>query len=55
MPKLFKFKKLHVFAISSENMENEVDFSSADKHESFLQVDGTFLGICNQANPNLPK
>ena len=26
MPKLFKFKKLRVFAISSETMEDEVDF-----------------------------
>ena len=36
-------------------MGDEADVSSADKHESFLQVDSTTLGVRSQACPEYPK
>ena len=35
--------------ISKKNVENEVDFLLADKHEGFLQVDSTTSGVRSQA------
>ena len=35
-------------------MGNEVDFLSADKHKSFLQVDSVALGVGSQACPKYP-
>ena len=45
MPKVPKIRSLHIFAISPEKHMDEVDFLSADKHESFLQVDFQVLGM----------
>ena len=40
------------FAISfqylKENVTAEVDFLSQDKHQRFLQIDFTILGVCCQ-------
>ena len=36
-------------------MKDEVDFLSADKHQKFLQIGTTILGVCGQACPILPK
>ena len=38
-----------------ENLKDEVDFFSADKHERFLQIDIIILGMHGQACPNCPK
>ena len=47
------------FAISlqylKENVKDEVDFLSADKHQKLLQIDTIVLGVCGQACPNYPK
>ena len=31
-------------------MNDEVDFWHADKHQRFLQIDTTMLGVCGQAS-----
>ena len=36
-------------------MEDEVHFSTADKHRSFLQVDSITLGVHSQAYTKYPK
>ena len=36
-------------------MGDEVDFMSANKHESFPQVDSITLGVESQACPEYPK
>ena len=36
-------------------MRDEIDFLSADKHESFLQGDGVTLGVHSQACLKYPK
>ena len=36
-------------------MLDKVDFLPADKHKSFLQVDGITLGVHNQACQKYPK
>ena len=36
-------------------MEGEVDFFPANKHKSFLQVDGITLGLHREACPKYPK
>ena len=38
-----------------KNVEDEVDFLPADKHESFLQVDSVFLGVHSQGCSKCPK
>ena len=47
------------FAISlqylKENVNNKVDFLPTDKHQSFLQIDTSILGVCGQACPNYPE
>ena len=49
--------KKNKFAISlqylKETMMVEVDFSLADKHQRFLQID--ILGECGQTCPNYPE
>ena len=39
MHRVPKIRSLHIFAISAEKHEVEVDLLLADKHESFLQVE----------------
>ena len=39
----------------NQNVKDEVEFLSADKHESFLQGDNITLGVRNQACPEYPK
>ena len=36
-------------------MGDEVDFLPVDKHERFLQVDSTILGVPSEACPKYPK
>ena len=36
-------------------MGDEVDFSPADKHDNFLQVDSITLGVPSQTYPKYPK
>ena len=36
-------------------MRDEVDFLPANKHEGFLQVGSTTLGLFSQACPKYPK
>ena len=36
-------------------MENEVEFSPADKHKSFLQDNSITLGVISQAGPKFQK
>ena len=38
-----------------ENMKEEVDFLSADKHQRFLQIHTIILGVCGQTCPNYRK
>ena len=38
-----------------KSMGDEVDFLSADKDESFVQVDSITLGVRSQAWPKYPK
>ena len=38
-----------------KSMGDEVDFLSADKDESFVQVDSITLGVPSQACPKYPK
>ena len=38
-----------------ENVNDEADFLSADKHQRFLQIDTVILGMCDQECPNYPK
>ena len=44
------------FTISSqhlkENVNDEIDFLPADKHQRFLKIDTIILGVCDQACPN---
>ena len=44
MHRVPKVRSLHIFAISAEKHEVEVDLLLADKHESFLQVERITLG-----------
>ena len=55
MPQVLKVRRLHIFAISSEKVGNEVDFFPADKYESVLQVNSITLGVCSQAYTNYSK
>ena len=55
MPKVPKIRSLHIFAICPDSDGDEVDFLSADKHESFLQVDTITLGVQSQACSKYPK
>ena len=55
MPKVPKRQSLHIFTISPEKHRIEVDFLPANKHERFLQVDSTTLGLHSQACPKYPK
>ena len=47
------------FAISlqylKENVKDEVNFLSADKHQRFLQIDTIILGVCGQECRNYSK
>ena len=43
------------FAYLSKSMEDEVHYSTADKHGSFLQVDSITLGVHSQAYTKYPK
>ena len=36
-------------------MKHEADFLPSDKHQRFLQIDTTILGVCGQACPNYQK
>ena len=44
MHRVHKIRSLHIFAISAEKHDVEVDLLLADKHESFLQVERIPLG-----------
>ena len=37
-----------------KNVEDEVDFSPANKHQGFLQIDTIILGVCGEVCPNCP-
>ena len=47
--------KLESLQYLQKNVCDEVDFLSADKYKSFLQVDNITLGVCSQAYPKYPK
>ena len=38
-----------------ENVKDEVDFSTADKRQRFLQIHAIILGLCDQVCPNNQK
>ena len=42
---------LHIVAYLQKSMGDKVDFLPADKHKSFLQVDGITVGVHSQACP----
>ena len=48
-------KKLAYTQYFQKSMGDEVDFLSADKDESFIQVDSITLGVHSQACPKYPK
>ena len=50
-----QIKSLHIFAISSEEHGDEVDFLLFDKCNGFLQVDSIYLVMYSQAHSNFPK
>ena len=54
MPKLPNVRRLYSFALSLENVGDEVDFLPAE-HESFLQVDSIIFDVHSQPCPNYPK
>ena len=41
--------------MSPEKYGDEVDFLTADKDKSFLQVDGVTFGVHNKTCPKYPK
>ena len=55
MPKVIKLRSLHIFVISPEKHGDEVDFSPADKHESFLQDDSITVGVRSYTFPKCPN
>ena len=48
-------KVFYIFAILKKSAKDEVDFSPADTHQRFLQVDTIILVLCGQTCPNYPK
>ena len=54
MPKVLKISFIFL-QYMQKNMGDEVDFLSADKHKSFLQVHSITLDVCSQACPKYQK
>ena len=55
MPKVPKVRSFHIFAISPEKQEDEVDFLPAGKPKNFLQFDNITLDVHSQACPKYSK
>ena len=54
-PKYPKWEVSKSFQYLQRNITHELDFSHADKHKCFLQVDGITLGVRKSGMPKVPR